>query len=109
MGRVTSRRRVLRVDHGEPATRLDTVIAEEPLEIRVGGKPLTVTMRMPGDDSDLVAGFLLGEGAVAAGRRRRRHPLLRGHHGRRGQHVQRRRRGMRPGVPPPDPSIDRDF
>jgi FdhD protein len=47
-------------------TRPDTLAVEEPLEIRVGGRPLTVTMRTPGDDFDLVAGFLTGEGAVCA-------------------------------------------
>jgi FdhD protein len=44
--------------------RPDTVVAEEPLEIRVGGRPLTVTMRTPGDDFDLAAGFLVSEGVV---------------------------------------------
>jgi FdhD protein len=38
---------------------------EEPLEIRIGGRPLAVTMRTPGDDVDLVAGFLFTEGVVA--------------------------------------------
>ena len=37
---------------------------EEPLEIRIGGTPLTVTMRTPGDDIDLAAGFLFGEGLL---------------------------------------------
>jgi FdhD protein len=37
---------------------------EEPLEIRVSGKALTLTMRTPGDDFDLVAGFLTGEGVL---------------------------------------------
>ena len=37
---------------------------EEPLEIRIGGRPLAVTMRTPGDDIDLAAGFLFGEGIV---------------------------------------------
>ncbi len=37
---------------------------EEPLELRVGGETLTVTMRTPGDDMDLAAGFLVAEGAV---------------------------------------------
>jgi FdhD protein len=39
---------------------------EEPLEIRVGGQPLSVTMRTPGDDLDLTAGFLAAEGIIAA-------------------------------------------
>ena len=39
---------------------------EEPLEIRVGGEPLAVTMRTPGDDIDLAAGFLASEGIIAS-------------------------------------------
>jgi FdhD protein len=45
---------------------LDEVAVEEPLEIRVDGSPLAVTMRTPGSDEELAAGFLLGEGLVAA-------------------------------------------
>jgi FdhD protein len=42
----------------------DQLAAEEPLEIRVNGAPLTVTMRTPGNDLELAAGFLLTEGIV---------------------------------------------
>jgi FdhD protein len=42
--------------------RADLLAAEEPLGIRVGGQALAMTMRTPGDDLDLVAGFLVGEG-----------------------------------------------
>ncbi|WP_433618894.1 formate dehydrogenase accessory sulfurtransferase FdhD [Dactylosporangium sp. CA-139114] len=42
----------------------DTLAAEEPLEIRVGGQALAVTMRTPGDDLDLAIGFLLTEGVI---------------------------------------------
>jgi len=73
MGRVTDRRSVLRVDLTAelPAVRrMDTMIGEEPLEIRVGHageprRPLAVTMRTPGDDLDLALGFLLTEGLIA--------------------------------------------
>ncbi|WP_123026660.1 formate dehydrogenase accessory sulfurtransferase FdhD [Mycolicibacterium stellerae] len=66
MGRVTSRYRVVRMADGVAASRSDTVAAEEPLEIRVAGRPLTVTMRTPGDDFDLARGFLVSEGVVSA-------------------------------------------
>jgi len=42
----------------------DSLAAEEPLEIRVNGMPLTVTMRTPGHDLELAAGFLLTEGII---------------------------------------------
>jgi FdhD protein len=43
---------------------LDAVAIEEPLEIRVDGRPLTVTMRTPGNDDELALGFLYGEGLI---------------------------------------------
>jgi FdhD protein len=64
MGRITSRRRVLRIREGARDERADTVVVEEPLEIRVGGRAVAVTMRTPGDDFDLVRGFLLSEGVI---------------------------------------------
>ena len=42
----------------------DRVAVEEPLEIRVGGEPFAVTMRTPGHDEELAAGFLHGEGLI---------------------------------------------
>lgn len=43
----------------------DWVAVEEPLEIRVDGKPLAVTLRTPGHDRQLAAGFLYSEGVVS--------------------------------------------
>jgi FdhD protein len=56
--------------------RPDSVVTEEPLEIRLGwpGQPMTrvvVTMRTPGCDFELAAGFLLSEGVLAVGQRPR--------------------------------------
>ncbi|KRV49589.1 formate dehydrogenase family accessory protein FdhD [Wenjunlia vitaminophila] len=65
MGRVTARRPVVRVRDGEVSRRVDTLVAEEPLEIRLNGKPLAITMRTPGDDFALAVGFLVSEGVVA--------------------------------------------
>jgi FdhD protein len=47
----------------------DQVAVEEPLEIRVDGRPLAVTMRTPGHDEELALGFLHGEGLIDGPRR----------------------------------------
>ena len=59
----TARRRVTRVRDGQPVDRTDTLAVEEPLEIRVDGRAVSVTMRTPGDDLELALGFLTTEGA----------------------------------------------
>jgi FdhD protein len=64
MGRVTVRRPVVRVTPDGVKQRPDTLAAEEPLELRVNGRPLTVTMRTPGQDVDLAHGFLLTESVI---------------------------------------------
>ena len=51
---------------GSVDRRADLLAVEEPLEIRIDGEPLTVTMRTPGDDIDLAAGFLYTEGLLAS-------------------------------------------
>jgi FdhD protein len=51
-------------DRGE-----DEVAVEEPLEIRVDGRPLAVTMRTPGHDEELALGFLYGEGLIRGARK----------------------------------------
>src|SRR5262249_13590022 len=43
----------------------DAVASEEPLEIRIAGEPLVVTMRTPGHDEELALGFCLSEGVPA--------------------------------------------
>jgi FdhD protein len=65
VGRLTARRKVVRIDGDAVVARPDTLAVEEPLELRVGGQPLTVTMRTPGDDMDLAAGFLVSEGVIS--------------------------------------------
>jgi FdhD protein len=64
MGRVTVRRPVLRLTADGEQRRPDALAAEEPLEIRVDGRPLAVTMRTPGHDVELAHGFLLTEGVI---------------------------------------------
>lgn len=54
-------------EHGGVHRRADTLAVEEPLEIRVGGVPLAVTMRTPGADVELASGFLVSEGVIASG------------------------------------------
>jgi FdhD protein len=88
--------------------RPDTLVAEEPLEIRVGGKPLTVTMRTPGHDFDLAAGFLVSEGVV------RRADELAGIRYCAGASDDGNTYNvvdvvLSPGVAAPDPSLERNF
>ncbi|RDH80095.1 formate dehydrogenase accessory sulfurtransferase FdhD [Mycolicibacterium moriokaense] len=64
MGRVTARRRVRHVTADDAVARPETLVVEEPLELRVNGKPITVTMRTPGSDVELAQGFLLTEGVI---------------------------------------------
>jgi len=62
----TARVEVLRIPGG---TAGDVVAVEEPLEIRIGGRPVAVTMRTPGHDEELALGFCLSEGMRPAGAR----------------------------------------
>lgn len=57
---------------GEVRHKPDQLTGEEPLEIRLAGRPFSVTMRTPGQDFDLVAGFLLSESVVWHGEQIRR-------------------------------------
>jgi FdhD protein len=56
---------ITRYEAGGSTAREDRVTVEEPLEIRVGADTLAVTMRTPGHDHDLAAGWLLAEGIVS--------------------------------------------
>jgi FdhD protein len=109
VGRVTARRRAQHVTADNTVTRPETLAVEEPLEIRVNGTPVTVTMRTPGSDIELAQGFLLTEGVIA-----RREDLL----------TVRYCRGagedgpntynvldvtLAPGVEPPDLDVTRNF
>src|SRR5947208_14402456 len=55
---------VLKIDEQQPRLVEDDVVMEEPLEIRVNGESITVTMRTPGDDFDLAVGLLWTEGII---------------------------------------------
>jgi FdhD protein len=109
LGRVTSLRRVTRIVGPLVSARPDTLVAEEPLEIRVAGRPLTVTMRTPGQDFDLAAGFLLTEGVV---RRADQVAGIRYCAGARDDGANTYNVVdvvLSPGVPTPAPSLERNF
>lgn len=55
---------VERLTSGDAEARADDVAVEEPLEIRISGETLAITMRTPGSDRELVLGFLLAEGVI---------------------------------------------
>jgi FdhD protein len=65
VGHVTTRRRAKHLTADQAITRPEILAVEEPLEIRVNGAPVTVTMRTPGSDIELAQGFLLTEGVIA--------------------------------------------
>jgi FdhD protein len=66
-GRPTERATIVRVRDGAAESATDVLAAEEPLEIRLTGAPVAVTMRTPapGEDAELAVGFLAGEGILA--------------------------------------------
>jgi FdhD protein len=66
VGHVTARRRAHHLTANGTVTRPETLVVEEPLEIRINGAAVTVTMRTPGSDIELAQGFLLTEGVIAS-------------------------------------------
>jgi FdhD protein len=65
VGRLTVRHPVVRLSADRaPVRRPDTLAVEEPMELRVDGRALAVTMRTPGHDVELAHGFLLTEGVI---------------------------------------------
>ncbi|GAB3561788.1 formate dehydrogenase accessory sulfurtransferase FdhD [Spelaeicoccus albus] len=95
---------------GDRITRApDSLAVEEPLEIRVGGRPLSVTMRTPGHDIELAAGFLVSEGVASAASdvMTARYCAGTDDDGRNTYNVLDVTLG--PGVAPLDPSLERNF
>lgn len=109
MGRVTTRRRITKATGGTLTTRPDTLVSEEPLEIRVGGRPLSVTMRTPGDDFDLASGFLVSEGVVHSGTNIAGIRYCAGATEDGSNTYNVLDVALADGVPPPDPSVERNF
>jgi FdhD protein len=109
VGRVTARRRIVKVDGDRVVERPDTLAAEEPLEIRVGGRPLAVTMRTPGDDVDLAIGFLVTEGLVGTGDDVAAARYCAGATQDDANTYNVLDVELAPGVPSPDPSLERSF
>jgi FdhD protein len=109
MGRITSRYRVLRLTDGRLTARPDTLAAEEPLEIRVAGQPLAVTMRTPGDDFDLARGFLVSEAVVGRACEIAAIRYCAGATADGGNTFNVLDVTLAPGVAPPSPSVQRNF
>ena len=116
VGRITQSRRVTRITLGRtPRERADVLAVEEPLEIRVGGLPLAITMRTPGHDVELAAGFLVSEGVIARGDQyaAARYCVDATAEDRANGHVSNTYNvldvTLAPGVPAPDPSLARTF
>jgi FdhD protein len=59
--------RVMRVGRGNREDGADLAATEEPLEVRLHGRPFSVIMRTPGSDRELAAGFLFSEGVIRTG------------------------------------------
>jgi FdhD protein len=112
VGHVTARRRAHHLTADRAVTRPETLVVEEPLEIRVNGTAVTVTMRTPGSDIELAQGFLLTEGVIAS---REDVLTIRYCGGRDGKDAQAANTynvldvTLSPGVRPPDLDVTRNF
>lgn len=110
MGRVTARRRVSHLTADSASERPETLVVEEPLEIRVNSVPVTVTMRTPGSDVELAQGFLLTEGVIS-----RRGDVLTVQYCRGAETADGTNTynvldvTLHPDVPPPDTDVTRNF
>jgi len=105
-GRGVAERRVLKVGAGGEARRArDRLAVEEPLELRVAGRPVGVTMRTPGHDFELAIGYCVSERLVASPEdiQAVRFCAPEGQ----AQEYNVLTVDLRPGVPVPDPSVDR--
>jgi FdhD protein len=109
VGRVTVRRRASHLTAESTTTRPETLAVEEPLELRIDGTPITVTMRTPGSDVELAQGFLLTEGVIGGRDDIARVEYCRGagEDGLNTYNVLDVR--LTPGVPMPDVDVTRNF
>jgi FdhD protein len=105
IGRRVAERRVLKVAAEEARRARDRLAVEEPLELRVAGRPVGVTMRTPGNDVELAIGYCISEGLVARPDdvEAVRYCAPEGQP----QEYNVLTVDLRPGVPVPDPSLDR--
>ncbi|HYY78865.1 MAG TPA: formate dehydrogenase accessory sulfurtransferase FdhD [Actinomycetes bacterium] len=104
-GRRVAERQIIRLGGDGARRSRDRVAVEEPLELRVAGRPVGVTMRTPGNDVELAIGYCLTERLVAAADQIAavRYCAPDGQP----QEYNVLTVDLRPGVPPPDPSLDR--
>lgn len=110
MSRIAARRRVTRLTLDAPSlVKEDFVAVEEPLEIRVRGRSLAVTMRTPGHDFELAAGFLVSEGVIKSGGQFRSARYCAGATDAALNTYNVLDVTLAPGVTPPHPSLERSF
>ena len=104
-GRRVAERRILKVGGTGARPARDRLAVEEPLELRVAGRPVGVTMRTPGNDVELAIGYCVTERLVAGPDQIAavRFCAPEGQP----QELNVLTVDLRPGVPVPDPSLDR--